>query len=439
MQRAHDWDVIVLGAGAAGLSAAQLLSRNDYSVLLLEARERIGGRIHTLSDPALPIPVELGAEFIHGEAPALFELLQLAGISATDTAGTRWTLRGDHLIPREHLFDDVRALMQRVDALEENDLSVADFLARYAGDPRLERARSYVRMMVEGFDAADTRDASIRAIAREWSGSGFGGQYRPVGGYAALMAYLFRVLDPKRAQLKLGSTVQSVQWRRGHVSVEAASDSGPLMASARCALVTLPVGVLQLPPGARDAVRFEPQLTEKREALQRLASGGVIKVVLQFRRAFWEELHGGAYADAGFLHAPEADFPTLWTALPRRVPFLTAWCGGPNAARLAGKERVEIIDRALRSIEALFGDAAPVRRELTAAHVHDWQADPLSHGAYTYVKVGGEKASEQLAAPLANTLFFAGEAASSEEMGTVEAAVQSGRRAAREIIAGLGG
>jgi monoamine oxidase len=437
MQSTHDWDVIVLGAGAAGLSAAQVLSRHDRSVLLLEARERIGGRIHTLSDPALPLPVELGAEFIHGEAPALFELLQLAGISATDTAGTRWTLRGDHLIPRENLFDDVRALMQRVGLLKESDLSVADFLARYAGDPSLERARTYVRMMVEGFDAADTRDASVRAIAREWSGVGFSGQYRPVGGYAALMAYLLRVLDPRRAQLKLGSTVHSVNWQSGHVRVEAASDSGALVASARCALVTLPVGILQLPQGARDAVRFEPELTEKREALHRLAPGGVIKVALRFRRAFWEELHGGEYADAGFLHAPGADFPTLWTALPRRVPFLTAWCGGPNASRLAGKARAEIIDRALRSIEIMFGNAAPVRQELIAAHVHDWQADPLSRGAYTYVKVGGEKAAEQLAAPLVNTLFFAGEAASSQEMGTVEAAVQSGRRAAREIIAHL--
>jgi len=437
MQSAHDWDVIVLGAGAAGLSAAQLLSRHERSVLLLEARERIGGRIHTLSDPALPLPVELGAEFIHGEAPALTELLQLAGISAMDTAGTRWTLRGDHLLPRENLFDDVRALMQRVGLLKESDLSVADFLERYAGDPSLERARSYVRMMVEGFDAADTREASVRAIAREWSGAGFGGQYRPAGGYAALTAYLLRVLDPKRAQLKLGSTVHSVNWQSGRVRVAAASDSGALVASARCALVTLPVGILQLPRGAPAAVRFEPELTEKREALQRLAPGGVIKVVLRFRRAFWEELHGGEYADAGFLHAQAADFPTLWTALPRRVPVLTAWCGGPNAARLAGKARAEMIDRALRSIEALFADAAPVRQELTAAHVHDWQADPLSRGAYTYVKVGGEKAAEQLAAPLLNTLFFAGEAASSQEIGTVEAAVQSGRRAAREIIAHL--
>lgn len=425
-------DVAVLGAGAAGLSAARVLAEAGRSVLILEARDRIGGRILTVGDPVLPLPVELGAEFIHGSAPETFELLRRSGLSAIDTAGSRWTLREGRPSPRADVFGAVRKLMQQVDSLSEEDLSVEEFLARHESDRALQAACAYARMMVEGFDAADPRRASVRAIAREWSAMD-GGQLRPSGGYGALMQYLARLAEGHGAQIRLQTLVREVDWGGSEVGIEADSPAGPVEATARCALVTFPVSVLQRPPDASGAVRFEPPLAEKAEALRGIALGPVVKVILRFRHAFWEQLQDGRYRDAGFLHAPECPFPTVWTALPARIPLLTAWTGGPRAERLEGSPE-QIVAAALDTVRVLFGLGPEVRDELVAAYFHDWQQDPFARGAYSYLTVGGRGAPKAIARPLRDALFFAGEAASAGDSGTVEAALQSGRRAAEEIL-----
>ncbi len=428
----RDLDVVIVGAGAAGLAAAVALAEAGLRVHVLEARDRVGGRILSCADPALAWPIELGPEFIHGRAPATMALLERSGGVAIDTAGSRWTLRNGRPTPRHDVFEDMRRLMRRVEGLQEPDLSVEEFLARAAQDPSLESARTYARMMVEGFDAADPRRASVRAIANEWSGMN-GGQARPSGGYGALAGQLARALAAAGSPVQLQAIVRRIAWRAGAVSVMADAAAGPRQLTARCALVTLPVGVLQLPPDAGDAVQFDPPLEQKAEALRGVAPGPVIKVVLRFRRAFWEDLHDGRYREAGFLHAPQSAFPTIWTALPARVPLLTAWTGGPSAERLAGRSRDELTELALASAQSVFGAGPEVRDELAAAYAHDWLQDRHARGAYSYITVGGCDAPAALAEPLADTLFFAGEAAHPGESGTVEAALQSGRHAARQI------
>jgi monoamine oxidase len=121
-----------------------------------------------------------------------------------------------------------------------------------------------------------------------------------------------------------------------------------------------------------------------------------------------------------------------------RTPLLVAWAAGPNADRLAGASRSEVVQQALQSLGTTFGGRVnrDIENSLEGAWVHDWQSDPFARGAYSYVTVAGDKAREQLAAPLRNTLFFAGEAADTEEAGTVAGALRSGMRAAREVVAG---
>ncbi len=429
-------DVAVLGAGASGLNAARLLAESGCSVLILEARDRIGGRILTVDDPALPVPVELGAEFIHGSAPATFELLRRSGMSAMDSSGNRVTVRDGRPSPRGEAFGDLHRLMQQVDSLREEDLSVEEFLARHASDPSLDSACARARMMVEGFDAADPRRASVRAIAREWSGMA-GGQFRPASGYGVLMAQLARTLEGTDTQIRLQTVVSSVDWTGTEVRITASSPTESYEAVARRALVTFPVSVLQLRANAPGAVRFVPPLADKVNALQGLALGAVFKVILRFDHAFWDKAQGGRFANAGFLHSPQAVFPTLWTALPTRAPLLTAWMGGPRAQRLEGTTSSQIVERALESVERIFGAEVGVRDQLQASYVHDWQRDPFARGAYNYITVGGSHAPEALARPLRHRLFFAGEATSASDVGTVEAALQSGRRAAGEILESL--
>jgi monoamine oxidase len=428
-----DFDVVVIGAGAAGLCAAAELSAAGCSVLVLEARDRIGGRIYTHSSPGLPYPIELGAEFIHGEAPVTHQLLRAAGIIAVDVSGERFTRRGRELSQEHGEFREVERLLRGAATLPQDE-SVTQYLQRCSSGFGPETLET-VRMMVEGFDAADPDDASIKAIAEEWSGSSLEGQARPLCGYAALLAYLMRALDHSRVRVLLGTCVEAVEWGGAVVRLTARQASGSATFTARKAIVTLPVSLLKLDPDAVGHVRFDPELQAKKDALQGVALGHVIKVVLQFRRAFWEELDHHRLKDAGFMHASGASFPTLWTTLSLRLPLLTAWSGGPPAEKLAAGGEQTVTEQALRSVAQFFGmSETSVLEEVVAVHKHDWSADRWSQGAYCYLTVNGQSAPALLAEPLQGRLYFAGDAANSRQSGTVESALASGREAAQSLL-----
>jgi len=433
------YDVVILGAGAAGLAAAAELARSGRSALVLEARERIGGRVWSLEVPGLPVPVELGAEFIHGRPAATFSLMRKAGIAAVDAPIVRLAVRDGKLRARgDGLYEGIQRILRRhAGALERKDVSFESFLARGRHGLSAE-ARAFARMRVQGYDAADPARASARAIAEEWGaeGAASSGHFRPQGGYGALLAALADGLRGGKVELRLQSVVRAVRWKRGSVEVEGTALGRTFRATARRAIVTLPLGVLKLPSRAPGAVRFAPPLTEKRPALEGLASGAVIKAALLFRTAFWEELDRARYRGVSFFHSPEAAFPTFWSALPERAPLLIAWAGGPKAARLSSAATPEIVRQAVTSLASVFGTRTGIEERLAAAWVHHWQRDPFARGAYSYVAVGGHGARRALAEPLRDTLFFAGEATDHEgEHGTVAGALQSGTRAAREVLA----
>lgn len=436
-----DYDVIVIGAGAAGLAAAAQLARAGRSTLVLEARERIGGRCHSLHVPGLAVPVELGAEFVHGRPPATLSLLHGAGMAAVDAPRKPWVLRDGELVPRGDFFRDIQAAMKASRVLERRDLTFDAFIDRALRARLPQETCAYARMLVQGYDAADPARASARAIVEEWTGNATSGDAlsRPLGGYGGLVAHLHNLLAGSSVELRLQTPVRAVEWKRGRVCIDALAGDGAFRVTATRAIVTVPVGVLQCGPGVPGAVRFKPALPDKRRALRLLGAGPVIKVALHFRTAFWETLGGGRYHDATFFHAPGAPFPTLWTALPVRAPLLIAWTGGPNAARMAELAAPVLVQRALESVRRVFGMVRDdVRSRLVNAYVHDWQRDPHARGAYSYVMVGGAEARAALAAPLQRTLYFAGEATDVKgEAGTVAGAVQSGMRAAREVIRGL--
>jgi|SRR3954471_1962490 monoamine oxidase len=408
-------DFVVIGAGAAGLAAADELTRGGRSVLVLEARERVGGRCWTRRLSGLDIPVELGAEFLHGEAKLTHAFLERAGLGATESGREQRVAARGRLQPADAFAEAQRAAQEATHL--QRDMSFAAFLARQ----RLPaRTKALATMMVQGFDAADPRLVSAKSIGEEWGGGELGdSQPRPQGGYGALFDWLARELLGRGTQLRLGTVVHGVNWRRGSATLAASFHGERFTLGARRVIVTLPLGVLQSGP-----LRFP----EKRAALARLESGPVIRVAMRFHRPFWEEQAPGI----AFFHAPNAPFPTCWTPLPLRAPLLTAWAGGPKAARLSGKRDAVLVRAALDSVSAIFGRAA--EGEIAAAYAHDWRADPHARGGYSYLRVNGEGAHEALAAPLAGTVFFAGEATESEEPGTVAGALRSGIRAAREAM-----
>jgi monoamine oxidase len=429
------FETVILGAGAAGLAAASTLATREGSVLVLEARDRVGGRIWTRTEPDHPWPIELGAEFIHGEPEATFTLMRRFGVPAVDAQGPHWTLARGRLREREGTFRVLRrALLRSRPRLRSRDLSFEAFLDGIGPRQLPREARELARALVEGFDAADPARVSARSVIAEWADGGAvdAPQFRPFGGYGALLAPLVSSLEQGDVRLQFNAVVRAVRWRKGSVEVEGIRLGEAFRVRARRAIVTLPLGVLQQPDGATGAVRFEPPLGKER-ALRQLAAGPVLKVILRFREAFWEKAERGACRTGSFFHAPEAPFPTFWSALPVRVPLLVGWAGGPKAARLAGAGTERIVKEALASVRQMFGPGAG-RARPESATVHDWQRDPFARGAYSYVLAGGGNARKVLAQPLEQTLYFAGEAAdASGEAGTVAGALLSGGAAADKI------
>ena len=430
-----DTDVLIIGAGAAGLAAAHALSRSGRHCTIVEARNRVGGRVFTGPHGIAAVPLELGAEFIHGRSEVTFDWLRAAGDVAIDTARERWMLQRGRLRKIDDRFGELERHFRRLRA-PQPDMALDEFLRRHSRTlPRsvIELACS----LVEGFDAADASKISAREVLDEWSGpaAAGGATFRPARGYGALLQFMASTLNPACVALRLETVVRSITWSKGHVEIEALRLGELIRLRAQRAIVTLPLGVLQQPEGSPGFVRFAPALdTGKRSALNLLAAGPVIKLVLTFARPFWEELHDGRHRDAAFFFAPKAPFPTFWTFLPARAATLVAWTAGPNAVRLNGLGEAGMVSQLLATLRALFG-----RQDFAALleHIawHDWQGDAYACGAYSYVLAQGASARQGLARPLQDTLYFAGEACDTTgEPATVAGALRSGAQAAQKIL-----
>jgi monoamine oxidase len=435
------WDVVIIGAGVAGLTAARALAESGRTVLLLEARDRVGGRVWTRHESESAVPVELGAEFIHGQIPLTLQLLQETGSAPARTDGAYWTLDRGRVQQRAgDLYGQIQTAVARADLQHKPDIPFQQFLQEAQQYGLGADAADMARRLVQGFDAADPARVSTHWVASEWVSGGLldAPQFRPLGGYRSLLTALAAKLDREKVRVQLQTVVQTVQWSHGGVKVEGTFADRPFTARASRAIVTVPVGVLQLPQSAPGAIRFEPPLEDKRAAIDGIVSGAVLKVSLRFRTPFWETLESGCFQDAAFFYSVGTPFPTFWTTAPLRSSLLNAWVGGPPAAALSEKSDADLVHTALDSVRTMFGDLLPPGgAELEAAFVHNWQRDPFSSGAYSYVSVGHHgTARETLAKPLEDTLFFAGEAADTEgEASTVAGALQSGARAAKEVMA----
>jgi monoamine oxidase len=438
-------DVAVVGAGAAGLAAADALQREGLDVVVLEARDRIGGRVLTVHDARVPVPIELGAEFVHGEAPETTRLLREAGQTVLDLGGGEpWERKGGRLRPAGEYWRQVDRVLSRAGE-EGADVTLDDWLARKPGGPALARGRTLARRFVQGFHAADPARVSLRSIAGEGGSptESARGAGRVADGYGRLIQWLARTLGGEGARgIRLRSPVAEVSWGKGSAELEIRPEgAAPYRLGARAIVVTVPLGVLQAPAGEPGSLRFRPELPPRiRQALGLLAMGPVVRVPFWFRAAPWEgkltNLPAGRdLSRLGFLHTSDAAINVWWTAYPVRVPLAVAWSGGPPAAALLTQGTDALADHALRTLAETLGlQRRRLDSQVEAFWTHDWLADPWSRGAYSYSLVGAADAPRELAKPIAGTLFLAGEAMDAEgRTGTVEGAVATGLRAAGQV------
>jgi monoamine oxidase len=438
-------DVLIIGAGAAGLTSALELTRAGLRVEVLEGRDRVGGRIFTQNDPLTHSPVELGAEFVHGLAPEIWEPVQKHKLAISEVEGDLWCARGGQLEPCD-FFGKAEKILSAMDD-KHPDESFLKFLARRFPGNEQREGRQRATAFVSGFNAADPDKVSVHWLvhSRE-ADAGIEGDraFHIHGGYQKLISCFVQELTsaesagaPPLAEIHLGTKVRRVLWQRASVRAIAETKSGKSVFNAPRIVITLPLGVLQ-----NGAVVFDPALPgSKQQALQKLAMGKVVRVTLCFRRRFWENLRPNdgqkSLAGMSFLFSDDELFPTWWTQMPAHPPVITGWSPEQSAERLAGMTKEQIVARAMESLSGLLGqNATSLQHELGSAYLHDWDSDPFSCGAYSYVKAGGEGCQHGLGEAVERTLFFAGEATDiSGHNGTVHGAIASGRRAAAEVLA----
>jgi monoamine oxidase len=425
-------DVIVLGGGLAGLAAAQRLTSAGHSVTLVEARDRLGGRVWTTRAERDTVPIELGPEWLERSGD-IARLLHRAGARIVASDGTRWRRRGDRWENLDDLPEITGEVMARASAIGGDDRSLRSALEQCCAGSRYADERSLFLAYVEGFHAADPARVSMQWLAEvEEMHPAEEAECRSPDGLDNAVRILAE--DLVGATVRLNTVAREVHWNRGAVEVVVAADGTTERLGAQAVVVTLPVPLLRSGGDHAATLRFVPPLPEKDLAMDGICVGDVVKLVLRFREPFWEEVE--PLKEMAFLFPQGEPIPTWWSGRDPMPTTLTAWAGGPQANRLRLTEPDALAEMAVASLAKTLGlRRAEVEQQLKSHHVHHWGDDPFSLGSYTYIGVGGIHAPDELAQPVGGTLFFAGEGTCSHGLNaTMEGAVQSGWRAADQVI-----
>jgi len=423
-------DILIIGAGAAGLAAAYELSLVNKKLVVLDARNRPGGRIHSIKDERFAQVVEAGAEFIHGKLPITLNLLEKAGLKYHSVKGKMWEIEKGEVSKSNDFIVGWERLMKHLHSLE-TDMPIMEFLSQHFSGEKDKDLKESVIQFVEGYDAADTTKASSFALRDEWENED-DHQERIDNGYMELVNFLAEETKKRGNDIFLSRVVKNINWEKGKVKITTANNEQFIASKI---LITIPLGVWQEKEGV-GYIFFTPDLIKKKKAAQKMGFGAVIKINMQFKNQFWEKETKNKTKDAGFIFS-DGSIPTWWTQEPFKNGMLTGWMAGPKAMELKHATEKEILEKAIQTLAYIFGVTENfIEEKLAAYHITNWTADPFTLGAYSYATLDTQWAKDVLQQPVEETLYFAGEALyKGTETGTVESALASGVEAAREIIA----
>lgn len=440
--------IIVIGAGLAGLAAARELQQLGHEVVIVEARQRIGGRIWT-SNHWPDMPLDLGATWIHGvqgnPLTALADTIQAQRLVTRYLASIAYNTSGLPLTTaEEERLDNVRTQVFSILQNAQNqdpDQSLRQTLSTLlqSVDESSETYR-FINFILSS-EIEQEYSGSANQLSTHWYDSG-----AEFAGDDALFAQGFHVITDYLAQglaIELGQVVKEIQWQQTPARVITQQTTF----EAEHIIVTLPLGVLQAtntiayddfepvvaapPSGVLQAqsIRFSPALPmSKQEAIAKLGMGVLNKCYLRFQQAFWPD-------DVDWLEYVSANHGewTEWVSFKQaaNLPVLLGFNAADYGKTIETKSDQQIVASAMHTLKTIFGAAIPDPIDF---QITRWASDPFSLGSYSYNAVGSTPTlRDVLAAPLGNTLFFAGEACHKDYFGTAHGAYLSGLRAAAAV------
>ncbi|TAE30181.1 MAG: FAD-dependent oxidoreductase [Cytophagales bacterium] len=414
--------VLVIGAGAAGLYAAQLLRERNIPVTVLEASGRVGGRIRALTGFA-DFPIELGAEEIHGNRSIWYDLVKQAGGSIVSAdGGTDFYVLDGRLRSESELSGDTDFRAAQTFINQATNYSGPDkSVGQHVRDRGLAGRVWPMINAQTGNEYGTSMDLlSIKGITEEDQAWTSGNSNYSLAGqsYSSIIEEAWA--DAIR-QVRLNTVVRSIDYRADQVVV---TDTRNQTYRAERVIVTVPLPVLQ----GSDIEFLPPLPNAKIEAIRLLGVSAGMKIILKFGQRFWD-------ADLGSIYG-QGLVPEFWCPSVRngqRTQILTAFVMG-ESAHVLSRQGTGAIQTVLAELDRLYGGAAT--RLFQDGRVADWLKEPFIRGSYSYPTVNGGLAMRRaLATQIGNRLFFAGEAShTTGHSATVHGALETGRRAVREVL-----
>lgn len=367
---------------------------------------------------------------MHGLPQVTLDLLQSYDVGAAEVPDEQLYLDEHGKVIDTRNFNETLAKVMNAlpDPQSAPDQSFAEWIEKQSLD---HNSKTIAMAYVEGFNAADARQIGIYALIQSANAADLIGghrQFRLTKHYSTITTGMLNDSDPDLLEVHLNAVVASVHWQRNQVNCILRSGEG---FTANSVIVTLPLPILQ-----QNLVHFDPPLAEKKSCLEQLVMGHSQRLVYVFDSIFWDSITIGEtkLEQLNFIDADDGPFRTWWTMYPLRSPVLVGWNSGPDV--IPGASKDELIAVSLKKLAVIFDmSEETIRTHMVDCFYHDWSADEFSRGVYSYSRPGGVKAPEELAKPIQNTLFFAGEATDTEgNSGYAHGAIASGIRAAKELM-----
>lgn len=419
-------EIIVIGAGIAGLSTAKTLKNHGYNVKIIEARNRIGGRLWT-SDKWKDLPVDLGASWIHGvDNNPITEIANQLNATLLKTKYDNSVIyNSDGRAFSDTQQAEIEKLSDKIYSIIENaqnndqDISIKKaieiFVKKY---PKNSQTYQLINFILNS-EIEQEYGGSVEDISTFWydSDKQFGGDDKIFkDGYNIISNFLAKGMD-----IELGQKVNSIDWSSGKVKIT----TNNKVFFADKAIITIPLGVLK-----RNIIQFTPNLpNEKNIAINNIGMGVLNKCYLRFEECFWPD-------DVDwieFISKNQGEW-TEWVSFQNaaQMPILLGFNAADKGKEIENLSDKQIVESAMSALKVMFGAniPKPIDYQITR-----WAKDEFSFGSYSYNKLGyNPKMRDALAKPLNNKIFFAGEACEKEYFGTVHGAYLSGIRAAGEIL-----